>query len=70
MNSLIVTICRQLVIILPAAWALGHWFGLDALWYSFPIAEIAAFFISYLLLWREYTTELKYLAPTQEGKKA
>ena len=70
MNSLIVTICRQLVIVLPTAWALGHWFGLDALWYSFPIAEIAAFFISYLLLWREYTTELKYLAPAQEGKKA
>ena len=45
MNSLIVSVCRQLVVILPAAWILGQQFGLNAVWYSFPIAEIAAFFI-------------------------
>ena len=44
MNSLIVSVCRQLVVILPAAWLLGQKFGLNAVWYAFPIAEIAAFF--------------------------
>ena len=68
LNSLIVSVCRQLVIILPAAWLLGKWFGLDAIWYSFPIAEIAAFFISYVLLWREYRTELRYLGMEKEKK--
>lgn len=61
MNSLIVSACRQLVIILPAAWLLGKRYGLNAVWYSFPIAEIIAFFISYGLLWSEYKNELRYL---------
>ena len=66
MNSLIVSVCRQLVVILPAAWLLGRTFGLDAIWYSFPIAEIASFFISYILLWREYRTELRFLDKVSE----
>ena len=70
MNSLVVSVCRQLVIILPAAWILGSLYGLSALWYAFPIAEIASFLISYLLLWREYKTELKYLDAGQEEVKA
>ena len=67
MNSLIVSVCRQLVIILPAAWALGKWVGLDALWYAFPIAEMASFAISYALLWRDYRAELKYLGQEKEA---
>ena len=70
MNSLVVSVCRQLVIILPAAWILGSLYGLSALWYAFPIAEIASFLISYLLLWREYKTELKYLDAGEEEVKA
>ena len=70
MNSLIVSVCRQLVIILPAAWLLGRFVGLNAIWYSFPIAEIASFLISYLLLWREYQSELKYLGAGQEEAEA
>ena len=70
LNSLIVSACRQLVIILPAAWLLGRFVGLNAIWYSFPIAEIASFLISYLLLWREYQSELKYLGAGQEEAEA
>ena len=69
MNSLIVSVCRQLVVILPAAWMLGRMFGLNAVWYAFPIAEVASFFISYILLWREYRTELRFLG-TEKEKKA
>ena len=67
MNSLIVSVCRQLVIILPAAWVLGKWVGLDALWYSFPIAEMVSLVISYALLWRDYRTELRYLGMEKEA---
>ena len=70
LNSLIVSVCRQLVIILPAAWLLGRFVGLNAIWYSFPIAEIVSFLISYLLLWREYQSELKYLGAGQEEAEA
>lgn len=61
MSSLIVSVCRQLVIILPVAWLLGQWHGLHTIWYAFPIAEIASFIISYLLLFDAYRKELKYL---------
>lgn len=38
--SLILSVMRQLVIILPAAWILKHTLGLSAVWFSFPLAEI------------------------------
>lgn len=44
--SLIVSLVRQLVAILPAAWILGHFWGLGAVWYAFPFAEIFAFILS------------------------
>lgn len=69
MASLIVSVCRQLVIILPAAWILGKLYGLYAIWYSFPIAEIASFVISFVLLWHAYNTELRYLNDPDNNAK-
>ncbi|MGM9613130.1 MAG: MATE family efflux transporter, partial [Butyricicoccus sp.] len=66
MASLIVSVCRQLVVILPVAWVLGKLYGLNALWWSFPIAEIAAFFISFALLYHAYHTELRFLDKPKE----
>ena len=59
--SLIVSICRQLLVLLPAAWILANIFGLDAVWYSFPIAEIASITVSLLLLKRIFDQKLKTL---------
>ncbi len=50
--SLIVSVCRQLCVLLPAAWILAEILGLDAVWYSFPIAEIASIIVSSALLRR------------------
>lgn len=36
--SLVISLCRQLVVLLPAAWLLSK-IGLDAVWWSFLIAE-------------------------------
>lgn len=47
--SLIVTFCRQLVILLPLAWILGRNFGLDALWLSFIAAEMVGITLSGLI---------------------
>lgn len=59
--SLIVSVCRQLLVLLPAAWILANIFGLDAVWYSFPIAEIASITVSLLLFKRIYDQKLKPL---------
>lgn len=37
--SLIMSLARQLIIILPVAWLLGRLFGLNAVWFAFPAAE-------------------------------
>ncbi len=65
--SLIVSVCRQLVVLLPAAWLLGRFYGLEAIWWSFPIAEIAAFLISFILLYHAYHTEIRFLDAPKEG---
>ena len=44
--SMILSICRQLVILLPAAWLLARITGsVYAVWWCFPIAEIVSLFI-------------------------
>ena len=42
MFSLIVSVCRQLVVLLPAAWLLSHTGNVNAVWFAFPIAELVA----------------------------
>ena len=64
---MIVSICRQLGIILPVAWLLGRLFGLDAIWLAFPIAEIGAVIISFAMFYRIYQNELKDLRPRHAG---
>ena len=46
MYSLIVSVCRQLLVILPAAAILGYVFGLRAVWWAIPIAEIVSVLMS------------------------
>ena len=40
--SLIVSLCRQLVVLIPAAWLLSLTGKLDLVWFAFPIAEIGS----------------------------
>jgi putative MATE family efflux protein len=47
--SLIASFIRQIVFLLPGAWILSRMFGLDAVWFSFIIAEVAA--ISIIAPW-------------------
>ena len=40
--SLLMSLCRQRIVLLPAAWVLSALGGLDAVWWCFPIAEIVS----------------------------
>ena len=50
--STVVSICRQLVVLLPAAWLLAQTGRLELVWWSFPIAEIASVTLSAIFLRR------------------
>ena len=52
--SMVVSIVRQLVVLLPAAFLLSLSGVLDAVWWAFPIAEVAAVALSSFFLLRVY----------------
>lgn len=56
--SLIVSVARQLVVLLPTAFILAHTLGLNSVWWSFDIAEIASLVMSTILLKRIFREKL------------
>ena len=50
--SLIVSVCRQLVVLIPAAWLLAQTGNLNLVWFAFPIAELMSLLMSTLFLRR------------------
>ena len=48
--SLIVSVCRQLVVLLPAAWLLSLTGRLELVWFAFPIAECFSLVLSTIYL--------------------
>lgn len=56
--SLIISIVRQLVIILPVAYLFAIMIGLDAVWFAFPISEIASILMALLMFRHMYRQKL------------
>jgi len=63
-RSLIISILRQLVVILPVAWYLAR-FGVGYVWYAFPTAEIVSIGASVLFFLDLYKRRIKNLSPLQ-----
>jgi len=55
--SMINSICRQLVVLLPSAWLLAQTGVLQNVWWSYPIAEIASVLMS-TYFYRKITREI------------
>ena len=60
--SLIVSVARQLFVILPVAYAFAELFGLHKVWWAIPIAEIVSVVLSSLLFKRIIRQKIKPLA--------
>ena len=54
--SLIMSLCRQLIVLIPVAWLLSR-AGLETTWWSFPIAEVVSLTVC-LLLYRKVDREI------------
>ena len=57
-KSLWISILRQLIVLLPSAYLLSF-ISLEAIWYSFPIAEVIAFMVTLVMIKRVYDVEIK-----------
>ncbi|MCC8027942.1 MAG: MATE family efflux transporter [Clostridium sp.] len=62
MYSLIISAARQLVCILPLAYFFAKTFGLHAVWYSIPLAEITAVVLSSILFRKIYLEKIRPLS--------
>jgi len=63
--SLTVSVVRQLIVLLPAAFVLARLGGLHLVWWSFPLAELFSTTLSVLFLYHVYKKEV---APMRETK--
>ncbi|MBR1737227.1 MAG: polysaccharide biosynthesis C-terminal domain-containing protein, partial [Firmicutes bacterium] len=61
MISLVVSVSRQLVVLIPVAYIFAKLFGLDYVWFSFPIAEIVALTLCIVFFRRLYNKKIKNL---------
>ena len=58
-HSLIVSVARQLVVLLPVAFLLSLTGRLEAVWWAFPIAELVSVALSSLFLFHTYKRVIK-----------
>lgn len=59
--SLLVSFARQLVCLLPMAYVFSRIWGIHAVWYAYPLAEITALVMCTLLLIRIYDKKIRIL---------
>ena len=59
--SLITSVARQMVCILPLAYFFASTWGLHAVWYAFPLAEIISLVLSTILFKRIYDKKIRPL---------
>ena len=62
MLSLVVSVCRQLLVLVPTAFLLSILTrNITVMWLAFPIAEIASFTLSFIFMKRIYKKEINIL---------
>ena len=59
--SMLISICRQLVLLIPAAALLALFGKVELVWWSFPIAEIGSLIVSLLLFLYTYKKIIRHI---------
>jgi Na+-driven multidrug efflux pump len=69
--SFLISVLRTLVLLLPIMYLLGEFFGLAALWFAFPIAEVLTMLFAVSLAVRELRAiSRKFSEPNREEEAA
>ena len=59
--SMLVSIARQLVVLLPAAYLLSLTGKVEYVWWSFPIAELMSMLMTVIFLMKVYKEVIQYI---------
>ena len=62
--STIVALCRQLLVLLPAAWLLSLSGNVNLVWWAFPIAEVVSLTVTVICFTRVYRKKIKPMFQT------
>ena len=60
-DSAVISLSRQLLVLLPAAWLLSLSGNVNLVWWAFPVSEIASALVSVILFVRLYRKKIKPL---------
>ncbi len=66
-KSMMVSLFRQLILLLPAAYILAKIGGLEAVWYAFPVAEAASLLISIIFLKQVYNSHIRTMGASSQA---
>ena len=66
--SMYVSMTRQLIVLIPVAYLLSLSGNMDAVWFSFPIAEVASLALSILLMLRLYRKKIRPLSAEKNAE--
>ena len=53
-KSIFMGLTRQVIFLLPLLYLLPRWFGLDGIWYSFPMGDVLATLVTVYFVWDEF----------------
>ena len=67
-HSLVVAVCRQLVVLLPVAWLLAQMGNLNLVWLAFPIAEVFALLLCVIFLRKTLRSADRAMAQTPSSR--
>ena len=68
--STIVSLCRQLIVLLPAAWLLSQAGVVNRVWWAWPIAESMGLTMTLVLFLRNYRCRIKPLFQAESAQDA
>ena len=60
-DSAVISVCRQLVVLLPVAWLLSLSGNVNLVWWAFPISEVASALVSVTLFVKLYRKKIRPL---------
>ena len=66
--SMYVSMTRQLIVLIPVAYLLSLSGSMDAVWFAFPIAEVASLALSILLMLRLYRKKIRPLSAEKNAE--
>ena len=58
-GTMIVSICRQLMVLIPVAYILSIFLGINGVWLSFIVAEIIGLVVSIAIYLRVYSSRIR-----------